>query len=202
MLPSRLTVPVGTTVTFTNPGDAQLGGPGTGNQKEHCATQFFEGQFNFRLKPGESARYTFDREGEYYYNDCTDPRPTGKIVVTLAAEPTTVAFTSPVLDLRSPTGHFNAVTGIVQATMTVPAGWTLDTSAPVTMEGPLTTHRMEAARVTGGRGGTPLTLTFNKQDIDHNLPVGQAVEVRVTANFLAAGVQKKLQGTATVRVVK
>jgi len=202
MLPSRLTVPVGTTVTFTNPGDAQLGGPGTGNQKEHCATQFFEGQFNFRLKPGESATHTFNREGEFYYNDCTDPRPTGKIVVTLAAEPTTVAFTTPVLDFRSPTGHFNAVTGVVQATMTVPAGWTLDTSSPVTMEGPLTSHRMEAARVTGGRGGTPLTLTFNKNDIDHNLPVGEAVDVRITANFLAAGVQKKLQGTTSVRIVK
>src|SRR5690606_20775067 len=53
MLPSTLTVPVGTTVTFTNPGDAQIGGPGTGNEKEHCATQYFEGLFNFRLQPGE-----------------------------------------------------------------------------------------------------------------------------------------------------
>lgn len=202
MLPSRLSVPVGTTVTFTNPGDAQLGGPGTGNQKEHCATQFFEGKFNFRLKPGESAQYTFDREGEYYYNDCTDPRPTGKIIVTLAAEPARLVFATPTLDLRSSTGHFNAVFGVVQATLSVPSGWTLDRSSPVTLEGPLTTHRMEAARVSGGTGGAPLTLTFNKNDIDHNLPVGDAVELRVTANFLAAGVQKKLEGKASVRVIK
>ena len=110
MLPSRLTVAVGTTVTFTNPGDAQIGGPNTGNQKEHCATQFFEGKFNFRLKPGESAKYTFDREGEYYYNDCTDPRPTGKVIVTLAAESAPVQFTTPVLDFTSPTGFFTGVT--------------------------------------------------------------------------------------------
>ena len=43
MVPSTLTVPVGTTVTFTNPGDATFGVAGSGNLLEHCATQFFEG---------------------------------------------------------------------------------------------------------------------------------------------------------------
>src|SRR5205823_1228202 len=86
MVPSTLTVPVGTTVTFTNPGDATFGVAGSGNLLEHCATQFFEGLFNFRLQPGQSAQYTFDREGQYFYNDCTDPRPSGKVVVTLAAQ--------------------------------------------------------------------------------------------------------------------
>ena len=47
----------------------------------HCATQFFEGLFNFRLAPGQSAQYTFNTPGEYFYNDCFSPRPTGKIVV-------------------------------------------------------------------------------------------------------------------------
>jgi plastocyanin len=65
-------VPAGTTVTFTNP---------VGNKLEHCATQFFEGLFNPKLKPGESFTFTFSKPGEYFYNDCTDPRPTGKIVV-------------------------------------------------------------------------------------------------------------------------
>jgi plastocyanin len=72
MYPQQLRVPVGTTVTFLNPPT---------NLKPHCATQFFEGLFNPRLQPGESFTYRFDRVGEYFYNDCTDPRPTGKIVV-------------------------------------------------------------------------------------------------------------------------
>jgi len=72
MFPTHMRVPAGTTVTFTNP---------VGNQKAHCATQFFEGLFNPQLNPGESFQYTFTTPGEYFYNDCTDPRPTGKIVV-------------------------------------------------------------------------------------------------------------------------
>jgi alcohol dehydrogenase (cytochrome c) len=72
MFPTHMRVPAGTTVTFTNP---------VGNKLEHCATQFFEGLFNPKLKPGESFTFTFSKPGEYFYNDCTDPRPTGKIVV-------------------------------------------------------------------------------------------------------------------------
>ena len=72
MTPTFMTVPLNTTVTFKNP---------EGNANEHCATQFFEGVFNFRLKPGESANYKFTQPGEYFYNDCHSPRPTGKIVV-------------------------------------------------------------------------------------------------------------------------
>jgi PQQ-dependent dehydrogenase (methanol/ethanol family) len=72
MYPNHMRVPVGTTVTFTNP---------AGNQLEHCATQFFEGLFNPKLKPGESFQYTFTKVGEYFYNDCANPVPTGKVVV-------------------------------------------------------------------------------------------------------------------------
>lgn len=72
MTPTWMRVPVNTTVTFTNPAD---------NANTHCATQFFEGKFNFRLAPGESAQYKFDQPGEYFYNDCHSPRPTGKVVV-------------------------------------------------------------------------------------------------------------------------
>ncbi|XAH25120.1 PQQ-binding-like beta-propeller repeat protein [Xylophilus sp. GW821-FHT01B05] len=72
MTPTWMRVPVNTTVTFRNP---------TGNTGVHCATQFFEGLFNVRLAPGESAQYTFDKRGEYFYNDCYSPRATGKIVV-------------------------------------------------------------------------------------------------------------------------
>ena len=72
MTPTWMTVPVGTEVTFTNPAN---------NVNTHCATQFFEGLFNFKLAPGQSAKFTFDKPGEYFYNDCYSPRPTGKIVV-------------------------------------------------------------------------------------------------------------------------
>ncbi|RYE41993.1 MAG: dehydrogenase [Hyphomicrobiales bacterium] len=72
MTPTWMRVPVNTTVTFTNPAT---------NANEHCATQFFEGLFNFKLAPGQSAKHLFDKPGEYFYNDCHSPRPTGKIVV-------------------------------------------------------------------------------------------------------------------------
>jgi glucose dehydrogenase/plastocyanin len=72
VFPTFMQVPVGTTVTFTNPGS---------NANTHCATQFFEGLFNFSLPPGQSATYTFTQAGEYFFNDCQNPRSTGKIVV-------------------------------------------------------------------------------------------------------------------------
>jgi plastocyanin len=72
MAPTHLVVSAGTTVTFTNPAT---------NANTHCATQFFEGLFNFRLTPGESATYTFSQPGEYFFNDCHSPRPTGKVQV-------------------------------------------------------------------------------------------------------------------------
>jgi len=72
MTPTWMRVPVNSTVTFTNPAN---------NVNAHCATQFFEGLFNFRLAPGQSAQFTFTQPGEYFYNDCFSPRPTGKIVV-------------------------------------------------------------------------------------------------------------------------
>ena len=72
MAPTHLRVPAGTTVTFVNPAD---------NVNAHGATQFFEGLFDIRLKPGESFTYTFRRRGEYFFNDSYSPRPTGKIEV-------------------------------------------------------------------------------------------------------------------------
>ena len=72
MAPTHMRVPAGTTVTFSNPAN---------NVNVHCATQFFEGLFNPRLNPGESFSYTFQQAGEYFFNDCFSPRPTGKIEV-------------------------------------------------------------------------------------------------------------------------
>ena len=103
MQPTHLRVPVGTTVTFRNPGAETF--PNFPNLKPHCATQFFEGEFNVKLQPGETYQHTFDRAGEYFFNDCTDPRPTGKIEVYLAPQdqPGALKFTPGQLDLGS--GH-------------------------------------------------------------------------------------------------
>jgi outer membrane protein assembly factor BamB/plastocyanin len=216
MVPSTLTVPVGTTVTFTNPGDATFGVAGSGNLLEHCATQFFEGLFNFRLQPGQSAQYTFDREGQYFYNDCTDPRPSGKVVVTLAAQDMPGAatiFPNP-LDLRSPTGVFTGVTNTLTVSMTVPAGYVLDTTrnsdancrlledtaSCVTLTTPLTSAMIVANFA--AQSGNLVKANFNKADIDNNVPTGTSVPLTFTANFMNNGAQKKLTSTVNVQVVK
>jgi PQQ-dependent dehydrogenase (methanol/ethanol family) len=73
MAPQSLSVPVGTTVTFTNP---------QGNTQPHCVTQFYEGLFaSPPIPPGGSFQYRFDQPGEYYYNDCTSPPTTGRVIV-------------------------------------------------------------------------------------------------------------------------
>jgi glucose dehydrogenase/plastocyanin len=210
MVPSRLTVPVGTTVTFRNPGVETF--PTTPNLKEHCATQFFEGKFNFRLQPGETAQYTFDREGEYFYNDCTDPRPVGKVIVTLTPEPADVQFDPSVVNFRAANGLFTSVNGVVHAAMTVPDGWKLGpapvglgdpTIGPVVLTTPLTTKVFSAVSAALAADGKTLVAAFSKADIDNNVPVGDAVPLTVSANFLdGAGVQRKLQGTANVTVLK
>jgi plastocyanin len=206
MVPSRLTVPLGTTVTFRNPGAETF--TTTPNLKEHCATQFFEGKFNFRLQPGQTAQYTFDREGEYFYNDCTDPRPSGKVIVTLAPENAALKIEPQVLNFKGANGVFTGVNGTMQAMITVPAGWTLDkgpvgdpSTGPVIMVTPLTTQTFNAVSTAVDDG--VLVAAFNRADIDNNVPSGDTVPLTVTANFLDSnGVQRKLQGTATVKVMK
>ena len=199
MLPSRLTVPVGTTVTFTNPGDQHFGGvPNTGNLKEHCATQFFEGLFNFRLQPGESAQYTFSREGEYYYNDCTHPGPVGKVIVTLAPQDMPGALQIDTLDFQAE--RFTDVKGSVIAMFRVPADYTFDGAVKLTA--PLTTQTFPAEKAEMISNGRMLKITFDKGLIDNNVPAGEAVPLTVSANFLHEGVQKKLTSTTNVRVVK
>jgi plastocyanin len=198
MLPSRLTVPVGTTVTFTNPGDATFGVPGSGNLLEHCATQFFEGKFNFRLQPGESAQYTFDREGEYYYNDCTHPAPAGKVVVTAIPEEAPGALQVDTLDFRAE--RFSSVQGPAVAMFKIPAGYTFDGDAKLTA--PLTTQKFAAQKVEKTADGKMLRITFDKALIDNNMPAGDAVPLTVSVNFIHQGVQKKLTSTANARVLK
>jgi len=200
MVPSQLRVNVGTTVTFTNPDDDAFGVPGSGNQLEHCATQFFEGLFNFRLQPGESAQYTFIREGEYYYNDCTHPAPVGKVIVSAIAESAPGALEIDTLDFRAE--RFTGVQGPAIALFKVPAGYTFDGDARLTA--PLTTQTFPAEKVEMIRsvGGRRLKITFDKGLIDNNMPAGDAVPLTVSVNFLHQGVQKKVTSTTNVCVLK
>ena len=75
MAPAIMTVPAGTTVTFTNP---------AGNLESHCAESFFD-PANFKIgpiAPGHSGSYHFVKPGDYFYNDCAGfPWNTGEIIV-------------------------------------------------------------------------------------------------------------------------
>jgi glucose dehydrogenase/plastocyanin len=200
MVPSTLRVPVGTTVTFLNPGTETF--PANPNAKAHCATQFFEGLFNPKLNPGESFQYTFNRAGEYFYNDCTDPRPTGKIVVFLTPQdvPGALRFTPGTLNLGSANGVFTGVNGVITAHFTIPDGYT--PVGEVTLKTPLTTTLFSPISSNVDDAGKTLVAQFNKADIDNNIPAGDAVPLVFTANFINAGVQKQLTSTALVKVVK
>ena len=70
-----MTVPAGTTVTFTNP---------AGNSRKHCAEAFFD-PMKFKigpLAPGQSGSVKLTKPGTYFYNDCAGfPWNTGEIIV-------------------------------------------------------------------------------------------------------------------------
>ena len=198
MQPTHMRVPVGTTVTFLNPGAETF--PNFPNEKEHCATQFFEGLFNPRLDPGESFEYTFDRAGEYFFNDCTDPRPVGKIEVYLTPQdlPGALHFEPSKINLGSGTGIFTGVHGVFTAKLDIPAGYELD--GDVVLQTPLSESPVPAASTT--TNGNKVIAQFNKADVDNNVPEGDAVSLTLVANFLHNGEQKQLTSTATVNIVK
>ena len=204
MYPNNLGVAVGTTVTVRNPGVETF--PLFPNVKAHCATQFFEGVFNPKLQPGQTFQYTFTREGEYWYNDCTDPRPTGRINVkaevvdlpgALQIEPKSLNFKSPI---GASAGNDKGITAV----LTLPDGYTLDTGygAKVTIKAPLSDVLFDAASVSTSADGKVLTATFNRDDIDNNMDPGATVPLTVSGLFINGGVQKRLTSTATVRVIK
>jgi glucose dehydrogenase/plastocyanin len=198
MQPTHLRVPVGTTVTFRNPGAETF--PNFPNLKPHCATQFFEGEFNVKLQPGETYQHTFTRAGEYYFNDCTDPRPTGKIEVVLAAQdqPGALTFTPSRLDLGSGTGLFTGVNGKVSAQFELPAGYTYDSGAVLLT--PLSATPIQPSNVTTNKNR--IIVQFEAADVDNNVPTGE-VNLTLRANVLSsAGVQEQLSSSATVTVTK
>jgi PQQ-dependent dehydrogenase (methanol/ethanol family) len=75
MAPTIMTVPTGTTVTFSNP---------AGNSRKHCAQGFFD-PIDFKigpLAPGHSGSVKLTKPGTYFYNDCAGfPWNTGEIIV-------------------------------------------------------------------------------------------------------------------------
>jgi hypothetical protein len=156
--------------------------------------------FNPRLNPGESFQYTFNRAGEYFFNDCTDPRPAGKIEVYLQPQdvPGALRFLPSRLDLGSRTGVFTGVHGYVTALFDVPAGF--DQDGDVVLQTPLSASPVEAALAV--QVGHTLIVLFRKADLDHNVPVGDAVPLTMVANVLHDGVQKQLTSTATPKIVK
>lgn len=198
MQPTHLRVPVGTTVKFLNPGAATF--PSFPNELPHCATQFFEGEFNVKLKPGEVYEHTFDRAGEYFFNDCTDPRPTGKIEVVLTPEdrPGALRFRPSQLDLSSGTGTFTGVRGLVTAVLDVPAGYRYDDFAE--LETPLGRTPITAVRAESSGG--KLVVQFRRADLDNDVPEGSEVPLRLVANFLHHGKQKQITSTTEVAVLK
>jgi quinohemoprotein ethanol dehydrogenase len=198
MQPTHLRVPVGTTVTFRNPGAETF--PNFPNLKPHCATQFFEGEFNVELQPGETYQHTFDRAGEYFFNDCTDPRPTGKIEVYLEPQdqPGALEFTPARLDLGSGTGLFTGVKGTITAQFELPAGYEYESGAVLVT--PLSPTPIAASNVTAN--SNRIIVQFDAAEVDNNVPTGEAT-LTLRANVLnAQGAQEQLSSSATVTIVK
>ena len=200
MNPTHLRVPVGTTVTFLNPGRETF--PNFPNQKLHCATQYFEGLFNPKLNPGERFEYTFDRAGEYFFNDCTDPRPTGKVVAYHVPEnvPGALSFEGGSVDLSSPTGVFTDVTGNVTARFLVPDGYMYEGDAM--LKTPLSPILVKAVGARLETDGKTLALDFNRADLDNNVPTGASVPLELSAHFRRDGAQKLLTSSVNVTIVK
>lgn len=197
MQPASLRVPVGTTVSFLNPGvETFTEHP---NLLEHCATQFFEGEFNVRLQPGESYEHTFDKAGEYYFNDCTDPRPTGRIEVVAEVEEIPGAFTirPGKIDLKAKKGLFTRVNGTINAHLDLPKGYAQE--GEVYLETELGLQPITASKVTGNR--SHVVIKFDKADLDNNVPTGKT-DLTVVTHAVHDGVQKEVRSTVSVTVSK
>ena len=160
-------------MTFLNPGRETFAN--FPNQKLHCATQYFEGMFNPKLKPGERFQYTFDRAGEFFFNDCTDPRPTGKVVAYHVPEDVAgaLSFEGGTVNLGSPTGIFTDVQGVVTARFRVPAGYMYEGEGM--LKTPLSPILVPAVAARLETDGKTLALDFNRADLDNNVPTGTAV---------------------------
>jgi hypothetical protein len=87
---------------------------------------------------------------------------------------------------------------VVAATLRVPAGHRLD--GDVVLRTPLSETPVRARHAT--QVGRTVVVTFDRADLDNNVPEGDAVPLTLVANVRHDGDQKQLTSTATVRVVK
>ena len=114
--------------------------------------------------------------------------------------PGALRFVPSTIDLGSRTGIFTGVRGTVAATLRIPAGHHLDGDVDVELRTPLSRTPVPATHArTVGR---TLIVTFDKADLDNNVPDGDAVPLTLSATLLNGGKQKQVTSTATVRVVK
>jgi hypothetical protein len=150
---------------------------------------------------GESFKYTFRREGEYFFNDCTDPRPTGKVVVYQVPQdiPGALEFVDRALSLGTGPG-FMRLTGNVTARFRIPNGYTLD--GDIKLKTPLSETLVTPSTWHVTPNGKTLVAKFRRADLENNVPAGDAVPLMLSANFMNAGVQKQLTSSANVRVLK
>lgn len=196
MQPTHLRVSVGDTVTFLNPGEETF--PNHPNELEHCATQFFEGEFNARLQPGESYEHTFTQPGEYFFNDCTDPRPTGKIEVVFdEVEDVPGALSFSPGALKFPAKTFNDVRGTITAHVELPKGYVYDGGAELIT--PLGGQPVEPVKAKANKNR--IILSFDKADIDNDVAEG-AAELRVEANVRVGDELRRISSTAEATVRK
>ena len=130
------------------------------------------GPLQSEAAPGQSFQYTFSKEGEYFFNDCTDPRPTGKVVAYHVPQdvPGALQFVPSILNMRPANGVFTSVQGLVTAMFKVPAGYTLDGN--VQLKTPLSTTLFPAVTTNVTSDGGTLIATFDKSLIDNNMPDG------------------------------
>ena len=156
----------------------------------------------FQPEPGQSAQYTFDRAGEYFFNDCTDPRPTGKIVAYHVPidVPGALKFTPKSLDLGSANGVFTGVNGVITAHFEIPDGYTVE--GEVTLKTPLSSTLFSPVAMDVGSGGKQLDAQFSRAAVDNNIPEGESVPLVLNVTVLQNGAQKQLTSTVNVKVVK
>ncbi|MEX2054907.1 MAG: cupredoxin domain-containing protein [Candidatus Andersenbacteria bacterium] len=76
--PATITIPVNTTVTFTNNGQA-LHWPASDNHPTHEILPEFDSEKG--LQTGESYSHTFTKTGTWEFHDHLNPRATGQVTV-------------------------------------------------------------------------------------------------------------------------
>ena len=116
MSPTLMRVPVGHDGDVHEPGGRDV--PELPEPEGALRDAVLRGRSSIRSSaPGQTFQYTFTRAGEYFFNDCTDPRPTGKVVAYHVPQdvPGALQFVPSTLSMRPANGVFTSVQGLVTA---------------------------------------------------------------------------------------